>query len=94
MKYNCFIDKITARQAAIISVIDSIFVTQAHNCIIDSFDKDEIIFVLKANLSKQQQQRLFVDKIPFYLPGYVGFMYEENRVNYLKIVKANADQQD
>lgn len=89
MRFNCKIDKITTKQLAIIATVDSIYETQSATCIVDSFDKDKVLFVMKANLSKQQQQRLFADRIPSYIPGYKARIYEQDRINYMEVSNAN-----
>jgi len=66
--------------------VDSIYHLQSHEAIVVKFDKD-IHFTMKTNLSAIQQQRLFVDKVPFYAPGFQAEMYEEDHKKYMRVFK-------
>lgn len=89
MQFQCSLDKITLKQLTLIVAIDSIYRLQSHDAIISSIDKDAVHFTMKTNLSGAQQQRLFVDRVPLYAPGYVGEIYIKDHKKYMKVSRVN-----
>ena len=89
MQYKIKVNNLRVADLAVITAVDSIHRQQSHDCIVSKIDKLGYHFQLKANLNGAQMQRLFADRVPLFIEGYQGELYEEDHKNYLRVYNVN-----
>lgn len=84
--FKCDTTKITTQQLAAISAAESLFLEQ--NMALTVTSLDPITVNLKATLNETMIKRLFVDRVPIAIQGYIGKAEGGNLV----IQKAETDK--